>query len=216
MYTHGTVSIGLFCCSCKLVPVVEPELVPEEPGAFSDFSVTSGSGFFLVFLDFLNKMTITQTPSSSNIFGEMYYGVILVDQNDFANVINGLKPKSVKGTFTTDDLSELVREMKGLWVANYTGMYNRSCSTASQKASRQCIQMNDVLSLIHETNAVKYEGKPVTSKEEWLNAIIDTGFKMFPGSKPTQYEKVDNQVIRAVKDKKSVAVVLGTGQNINR
>ena len=143
-------------------------------------------------------------------------GEILVDQNDFASVINGLKPKSVKGTFTTDDLSELVREMKGLWVANMTGMYNRSCSTASQKASRQCIQMNDVLSLIHETNAVKYEGKPVTSKEEWLNAIIDTGFKMFPGSKPTQYEKVDNQVIRAVKDKKSVAVVLGTGQNINR
>jgi hypothetical protein len=56
----------------------------------------------------------------------------------------------------------------------------------------------------------------VTSKEEWLNAIIDTGFRMFPGSKPTQYEKVDNQVIRAVKDKKPVAVVLGTGKNINR
>jgi len=140
-------------------------------------------------------------------------GEILVDQNDFASVINGLKPKSVKGTFTTDDLSELVRELKGLWVANYTGMYNRSCSTDSQKASRQCIQMNDVLSLIHETNAVKYEGKPVTSKEEWLNAIIDTGFKMFPGVKPTDYERADEEVIQAVMDKRPVDTVIKLRQS---
>jgi len=135
---------------------------------------------------------------------------LLLDQNDFASVINGLKPKSVKGTFTTDDLSELVRELKGLYVATMTGQYKRNCRTNRQKTSSKCTRMNDMLSLIHETNNVQYAGNPVTSKEEWLNAIIDTGFRTFPAAKPRDYQRVDKNVIRAIKEKKPLVEVVAT------
>lgn len=133
---------------------------------------------------------------------------ILLDQNDFASVINGLKPKSVAGTFTTDDLSELVRELKGLWVANASSAYNNVCKTDTQKASQKCILMNNFISLIHETNEVKYEGNPVTSKEVWLNAIIDTALNMYPAAKPTEYTRVNNNVIKAINERRSVRTVL--------
>lgn len=136
-------------------------------------------------------------------------GEVLLDQHDFANVINGIKPKSVKGTFTSDDLSELVRELKGLWIAGVTTAYNRDCKTSDQKKSLRCVHMKDVISLIHETNeTIEYDGVKVTSKEEWLNAIIDTAFRIFPSIRPPNYKKIDKKVIKAIQDKKAFVKIL--------
>jgi hypothetical protein len=129
---------------------------------------------------------------------------VLLDQQDFASVINGLKPKSVKGTFTTDDLSELVRELKGLWVAQMTTSFKRRGCSTNKRGDPECVNMLNILSLIHEANTVNYSGKTITSKEEWLNSIIDAAFTMFPSTKPSTYQPSDDDIIRKVKNNTSI------------
>lgn len=132
-------------------------------------------------------------------------GEVLLDQQDFASVINGLKPKSVQGTFTSDDLSELVRELKGLWIAQISAQYKRRCPGNS--TTRECRDMTTVLDLIHETNQVMYNGNKITSKEEWLSSIIDAAFMMFPQAKPKTYETTDLKLVRKVVKKDPVAAL---------
>lgn len=107
-------------------------------------------------------------------------GEILLDQTDFAEIINGMKPKHVKGDFTADDLSELVRELK----KNTISQYKAHC----KKSPKSCPSMGkDILLLIDETNKTK-TGR--MTKSQWIDAIVNLSktmfFKMQNRPKPVQ------------------------------
>lgn len=99
-------------------------------------------------------------------------GEVLLDQTDFAEIINGLKPKHVKGDFTADDLSELVRELK----KNATRQFNKDCENSENK-KHKCDPIGMyIVSLIDETNK-RVTGK--MKKSEWIDAMIVIGRKMY-------------------------------------
>lgn len=96
-------------------------------------------------------------------------GEILLDQTDFAEIINGMKPKHVKGDFTADDLSELVRELKKNTIVQY--------KTHCKKNPRSCPSYGKVIvSLIDEMNKDK-TGK--MNKSQWIDAIVTLGKSTF-------------------------------------
>ena len=89
-------------------------------------------------------------------------GEVLLDQTDFAEIINGMKPKHVKGEFTADDLSELVRELKKNTISQY--------KTHCKRSPKSCPSIGkDILALIDETNKTK-TGK--MTKSQWIDAIV--------------------------------------------
>lgn len=108
--------------------------------------------------------------------GKSPFGEILLDQNDFAEIVNGMKPKHVTGTFTADDLSELVRELK----INFVKHAQKGCATGHKSCTKYSRQL---LALIDETN------KTVTGKmdkSQWVNAIIIVGNMMNQTTPPQQ------------------------------
>ena len=106
--------------------------------------------------------------------GTSPFGEVLLDQTDFAEIINGMKPNHVKGDFTADDLSELVRELKKNAIEQYKShCKNRSCPSVGR----------EIMALIDDTN------KTVTgkmNKSQWIDSIVRLGKKSLtmPQTKP--------------------------------
>lgn len=99
---------------------------------------------------------------------------ILLDHTDFAEIMNGLKPKSVSGTFTKDDLSELIREFKRHGLNKLTEQHNNRCS--GNKANRtDCRYANTLINLVKEAASVSHPdtNRKIRTKDEWIQAIVN-------------------------------------------
>lgn len=98
---------------------------------------------------------------------------ILLDHTDFAEIMNGLKPKSVSGTFTKDDLSELIREFKRNGLNKIIEQYNNRCSGSNASRS-DCRYANRLIHLVKEASSVKLPGsnREIKTKDEWIQAIV--------------------------------------------
>ena len=105
---------------------------------------------------------------------------ILLDHADFAEIMNGLKPKSVTGTFTKDDLSELIREFKRHGIDTFQA--NDNCFK-NRSMTPQCEFKRKVVALIKEASVVNAPGtgEKITTKDQWLKSIVDLASSGFLG-----------------------------------
>lgn len=99
---------------------------------------------------------------------------VLLDHTDFAEIMNGLKPKSVSGTFTKDDLSELIREFKRHGLNKLTEQHNRKCSGSNASRS-DCRYANTLIHLVKEAASVSHPvtNRKIRTKDEWIQAIVN-------------------------------------------
>ena len=96
---------------------------------------------------------------------------VLLDHTDFAEIMNGLKPTSISGTFTKDDLSEMIREFK----RHGLDQFYKRCPPGNANNDTDCRRMSKVLALVKEAASVIHPvaGNKITTKDQWLKAIVD-------------------------------------------
>tara|TARA_B100001142_G_scaffold328764_1_gene389800 strand:- start:1900 stop:2403 length:504 start_codon:yes stop_codon:yes gene_type:complete len=107
--------------------------------------------------------------------GSRGVGEVLLDHADFAEIMNGLKPTSIAGTFTKDDLSELIREFKRNGMDKFIEQYDRNCGPDGGTDPILCRNANILMNLVNESESVTH---PVTNqvigtKDEWIRSIVD-------------------------------------------
>lgn len=99
---------------------------------------------------------------------------VLLDHTDFAEIMNGLKPKSVSGTFTKDDLSELIREFKRHGLSKLIEQHDRMCSGGNANRP-DCRYANTLINLIKEAASVSHPvtKRTIRTKDEWIQSIVN-------------------------------------------
>lgn len=99
---------------------------------------------------------------------------VLLDHTDFAEIMNGFKPKSVSGTFTKDDLSELIREFKRHGLDKLIEQHDNRCS-GSNANRPDCRYANTLLNLVKESGTVTHPvtNRNIRTKDEWIQSIVN-------------------------------------------
>lgn len=99
---------------------------------------------------------------------------VLLDHTDFAEIMNGLKPKSVSGTFTKDDLSELIREFKRHGLDKLIEQHNNRCS-GSNANRPDCRYANTLINLVKESGTVTHPvtNRNIRTKDAWIQSIVN-------------------------------------------
>ena len=99
---------------------------------------------------------------------------VLLDHTDFAEIMNGLKPKSVSGTFTKDDLSELIREFKRHGLDKLIEQINNKCSGSNANGA-ECRYANTLINLVKESGSVTHPvtNRNIRTKDEWIQSIVN-------------------------------------------
>lgn len=113
---------------------------------------------------------------------------ILFDQHDMAAVMNGLKPASISGDFTPDDMKELLRLLKAESMKEFFG---DSVTSQNQKIESKC-EENEIpdedcavikkfFQLISESRAVfesDDEHRDIQNKDQYLVYLMQVVWKL--------------------------------------